>query len=249
MSSFELVALVAGGADYGESDRVVHLITPQGRVDAFAHGAKKSKKRFAGALEPFNTITVEISPSRRTKAGLPTLASASIQKVRLGIRSELHRIALASYIVELSVRTAPEGAACQEQFDLTQVALDALDAGPASVALRRAFDLRLLAEQGYAPQLSACVQCGLQGDRSFLDLQRGGTLCIQHRGTAKEVGPKTLQWARAVLSAAHFDADAGCERVWADTAAKKMGPALSQAWQAILDRPLNALSLLETVDV
>lgn len=249
MGAYEVTALVAGGVDYGESDRVVHLITAHGRVDAFAHGAKKSKRRFAGALEPFHTISAELTESRRTKDGLPTLSSASIHKVRLGIRSELARIALASYVVELSLRTCPAGEACLSQFELTASALDALDTGPATRALRRAFELRLLAELGYEPQLECCLQCGQVPDRTYLDLQRGGVLCALHRGAAKEVGPKTLQWARQVLQAEGLDALGGCDPEWAQTAALKLTEPLSLAWQQVLDRPLNALGLLETVQL
>ena len=52
----DLEALVVGGVDYGEADRVVYLLSREGRLAVFAHGAKTSKRRFQGALEPFTTI-------------------------------------------------------------------------------------------------------------------------------------------------------------------------------------------------
>ena len=46
-------ALVLGTLDYGEADRLVTLLTRRrGKLTAFAAGARKSRRRFAGALEP-----------------------------------------------------------------------------------------------------------------------------------------------------------------------------------------------------
>lgn len=246
MTAREVVALVAGGLDYGEADRVVYLLTPQGAVSAFAHGAKKSKRRFSGALDPFTTVDAELSESRRAKGGLPTLTSASARRVRLGIRSELERIALGAYLLELGFRTAPEGHECEAQFELTEDALDQLEAGPATWPLRRAFELRLLDELGYAPELFRCVQCGEEPGRTYLDLVRGGLLCASHRGAAPEVGPKTLTWARAVIAAGKLDPEAGLPPEWAETAARKLSRPFCGVFDELVDRPLKSLALLES---
>src|SRR5262245_33859927 len=58
-------ALVLRAVDYGESDRVVTLFTREhGCVSAMARAARKSKRRFAGALEGFALIHVELSTGR-----------------------------------------------------------------------------------------------------------------------------------------------------------------------------------------
>src|SRR5262245_59880701 len=47
-------ALVLRTRSYGESDRIVTFITEQhGKVTGIAKGAKNSRRRFAGTLEPF----------------------------------------------------------------------------------------------------------------------------------------------------------------------------------------------------
>ena len=52
MERFAEEAVVLASVDYGEADRVVTLFTRgRGRLTAFAAGARKSKRRFAGALE------------------------------------------------------------------------------------------------------------------------------------------------------------------------------------------------------
>ncbi|MEO1335408.1 MAG: DNA repair protein RecO, partial [Myxococcota bacterium] len=182
-------ALVVGGAPSGDADRVVHLLTAEGRLAVFAPQAKRSRRRFAGALEPFTTIEAQLAAQKK-RAGLPTLADATVRRARLALRRDLSTIALASYFSELGFRTAPEGQ-ITDVTTLVEAAWDRLLTEPATRRLRRAFELRLMAELGYAPELDRCVACGVEPDQGFVDLVRGGLLCAIHRGASIRVGPKT----------------------------------------------------------
>ena len=242
-----LDALVVGGVDSGEADRVVHLLTAEGRLAVFAPSAKRSKKRFAGALEPFTTISAVLAAQRR-KAGMPTLSDATVVRARIRLRRGLDTIALASYFAELGLRTAPEGQT-SAVATLVEAGWDLLLDHPATRRARRAFELRLMCELGYHPDLERCVACGVPPSTPHLDLVRGGTLCPIHRGAAVEIGPKTLAWLRAVTNAQTLEPEAGFDDVWAETAATKATGPLSAFWSSLLSRPLNASALLASVDL
>ena len=65
-------ALILRYVDYGESDRIVHLLTPAvGRLAAIAKGARRSQKRFPGTLDLFNQLRVQVD--RRRRGGLARL--------------------------------------------------------------------------------------------------------------------------------------------------------------------------------
>ncbi|HLT29189.1 MAG TPA: DNA repair protein RecO, partial [Myxococcaceae bacterium] len=52
-------ALLLSAVDHGESDRVVTFLTRRhGRLSAFAAGARRSKRRFGGTLEPFMHLNI-----------------------------------------------------------------------------------------------------------------------------------------------------------------------------------------------
>lgn len=244
--------LVVGAVDYGEADRVVHVLSRLGRASLFAPSARKSRRRFAGALEPFTTISPELAPGQRR--GLPTLASASVVKARPGIRTELERIALASYAVELASRVAPEGDAADGLYELTVAMLDRLSDArqPAAVTTRRVFELRLLDVLGYAPKLDACLEasCAL-AETSYLDLLRGGALCEQHRGQGRVVGPRTRAWLGVVLSdpATLPDERGGLPDEAAALAAQKLGPSTEAFFSHLLGRPLHSSALLATLSL
>lgn len=229
--------VVVGGVDFGEADRIVRILGPDGRFSAFAHGARKSRRRFAGALQPFTSIRAELGRARA--AGVPTLVSVEVVRARLSLSADLGRLALASYACELSERLAPEGAATDLVSRLTRL-LDDLLAADASPAKRRAFELGLLDELGYRPEVGACVQCG--GAAPYLDLPRGGTFCAAHRAGGREIGPKTRAWVVASLE--DPGSLGGLSLAEADRAARAVGPSVDAALAGLLERRLASLPLV-----
>ena len=54
-------ALLLRRVDYAESDLVLSLFTVElGRISALARGARKSRRRFGGVLEPMHTLEVTL---------------------------------------------------------------------------------------------------------------------------------------------------------------------------------------------
>lgn len=237
--------IVVGGVDYGEADRIVHLLTDIGCTHLFAHAAKKSRRRFSGALEPFTTIQAEIEDRRKT--GLAVMSSASVVRARLRISSELLRIALAGYVCELAAQLAPEGDASAGLYALVTAALDRLDGvAPISPALRQAFELSLLSHLGYAAEVDACADCG--APPVAFDFERGGVLCEEHRGTALPIGPNTRAWMKAVLSLeGGFDETAGLPVEHAELAARKISRQLVAFYRGLLEHPLRSQAFLDQV--
>jgi DNA repair protein RecO (recombination protein O) len=247
--SFEVEGLVVGGVDYGDADRVVRLLTEEGRLSAFAHGAKKSRRRFAGALDPFTSIRATLAPSKK-QDGMATMTSAVVIDARLPIRSDLKKIALASYVVELGAKVAPEGQATDGVYHLVLSVLDAFarDEASATIAARRAFELALIDALGYRPDLDRCHACQEVAETPHLDLVHGGVLCAEHRGRAKEIGPKTMAWMRAVLARrGAFEPLGGLDAASADRAARALTGAAGEFFANLIGRPLKSAALLEDV--
>lgn len=248
MSADETIdAIVVGGVDFAEADRVVHLVTERGRIAAFAHSAKKSRRRFGGALDPFTTIRASLSTSKKRHGTLPTLSSAAVSTARLPLRRNLEVIALASYATELIWRVTPEGETSDTIFALLTGMLDWLSANDATLAARRAFELFVLDELGYTPELDRCVLCGDRTERPHVDFVRGGVVCEAHAEDAPLTGPKTIVWARAVIVGSTFDPQGGVDEAWAQRAAEKLTAPMSRFYESLLDRPLKATRLLSDV--
>jgi DNA repair protein RecO (recombination protein O) len=175
----KLTGVVLRAVDYGEADRVVTLLTQErGKVSAFARGARASRRRFGGALEPFTLLTAEA----RERAGSDLLGLDSVAVVRgfPAVRGDLARIACAAYAAELARELVRDHQPHPDLLALLVAYLDLLEAGPARPAGLRAFELGALREAGLMPRLDGCARCGgaLEADGpARFDPGQGGALC------------------------------------------------------------------------
>ena len=155
-------ALVLRVLDFGESDRIVHLLVPDsGRLGAIAKGARRSVRRFPGTLDLFHHVRVQLEPRRG--GGLARLDQATLIHAFPGLRAEPPRFALGCYLLELLDRLAPEGAAHGDARRLFAFALGALESAardPLDRRLRALLELRALDALGLRPELRRCVRCG-----------------------------------------------------------------------------------------
>ena len=91
----------------------------------------------------------------------------------------LERVSYAHYAVELLDRFATEGEENPALFELLiETLLHLCDADDLSLTVRF-YELRLLAMEGYQPQLFVCLSCGdtIQPVTNYFDPEHGGTLC------------------------------------------------------------------------
>ncbi|HEX9051210.1 MAG TPA: DNA repair protein RecO, partial [Anaeromyxobacter sp.] len=175
----KLTGIVLRLVDTGEADRVVTLLTRErGKVAAYARGARASRRRFGGSLEPFTLVTAEV----RERSGSDLLGLDSVSAIAAfgGIRGDLARIACASYAAELARELVRDHEPHDDLFDLLAAYLGVLDAGPARPAALRAFELGALRAVGLMPRLDGCARCGgalEPGAGARFDPGQGGALC------------------------------------------------------------------------
>lgn len=168
--------------DYGETDLVVTLLTEAlGRVSAIARGARRSRKRFGGTLEPMHTLTVRFDD--RAHAELGVLREASIERARLNLTGNLRKMEAAGRALGWVRRALPPRTPEPEVLQALEALLDRLDDGTGASEPRlhlTEFGLRLLAAVGWGLDLNRCVSCGKpceNGRSALVDAARGGLIC------------------------------------------------------------------------
>lgn len=190
-------AVVIGGVDYGDSDRVITLLTRErGKVAAFAAGARRSRRRFAGALEPFTLLSVRL---REGRGEMFFLESCSVIAAHGGLREDLGRLAHAGHAAELCRELVRDHQAHPELFaDLVRY-LGGLAQGEAVPEELLAFELAALAHAGFAPRLSDCAICGdAVAGAAVFDPDHGGVLC---RACAASAGRGAMEADAQALDA------------------------------------------------
>ena len=196
--SAKLRAVVLRTVDYGERDRVVTLLSRErGKLSAFARGGRSSQRRFGGALEVFNLLSVEMT---ERGGDLWVLESAAVDRAFGAVRGDLARIACASYAVELARELVRDAEPHEDLFDRLLAYLERLDAAPAQPWDLRGFELDALRAAGLMPALEGCARCGRPaGDGAMrFDPAQGGVLCDACRQLAM---PGALEIGAGALAA------------------------------------------------
>jgi len=123
------------------------------------------------------------------------------------------RFALASYLLELLGRLAPEGGApvdLKRLFEFALAALRAVDAATPDAKLRAFLELRALHALGLCPELARCVRCGraLAGEgRVGFHVGEGGPLCAACGAGVEGVLPIHLGTLRSLERGLRLDLD------------------------------------------
>jgi len=75
MSTTRTLAIVLRRTNYGEADRIVQFLTPEGKVSVMARGVRREKSKLAGGIELFAICDVVINSG---KGSLGILTSARL---------------------------------------------------------------------------------------------------------------------------------------------------------------------------
>jgi len=197
------LALLLRRVEYGEIDFVVTLLTDRlGRISALARGARKSVKRFGGALEPMHTL--RIAYEDRSGAELLVLREAKLERARPYLVTSLERMQAAGLALNWVRKAAPPRVPEPEVWQALQTFLDQLaDPGDAALPRTRLAEtgLRLLSAFGWGIDFERCVSCGKlaqPNQAAAIDAGRGGLVCRDCGGARRRISGAE----RAELSAA-----------------------------------------------
>ncbi len=192
--SHDTRALLLRRVDYGDSDLVLTLFTEGlGRVSALARGARKSRRRFGGVLEPIHTLVIRIHET--SGANLLTLQEARLDVTRMQLVGELARMEAAARALLWVRKTAPVRTPEPNAWRVLESLLDELDQPDREPrhALATA-GLGLLGAFGWGLDLERCVSCGKpcpDGRSALLDVARGGVICRACGGGSRRLDARS----------------------------------------------------------
>ena len=167
-----------------ESDLLVTLFTrAEGKVKGVARAAKKSKRRFGGALEPLTLVRAYYDD--REGQELARLDSCDILESPLSAEVDYPRVVALEHVAETLDELLPDREANDAIFRLAVSVLSQLRTGSIWMPLTY-FQLWLVRLVGFLPELGECMACGttLNGSRAFYHVLADGLMCEQHKRLA-----------------------------------------------------------------
>ncbi|MFH0798673.1 MAG: DNA repair protein RecO [Pseudomonadota bacterium] len=164
---------------FGEADWIVTFFSrDEGRMGGIAKSARRSMRRFGGALEP--ATLVSISYFEKQAGGLVRIDEAVVERSPIGALKSLERIAAMTRALELALAFLQERQPAPDKFTLLDSRLSALSDMEPGISDSLAFELAWLMRCGFGPRLAGCASCGLipdEGGKWAFDFEQGGVVC------------------------------------------------------------------------
>ncbi|MGC2109253.1 MAG: DNA repair protein RecO [Candidatus Korobacteraceae bacterium] len=167
-----------------EADLLVTLFTrAEGKIKGVARSAKRSKRRFGGALEPATWVRAYYDD--REGRELARLDSCDILESPLSGELDYPRVVALEHVAETLDELLPDREANDAIFRLAVSVLLQLRSGEIWLPLTY-FQLWLVRLVGFLPELSECIACGaaLNGSQAFYHAMADGLMCVQHKRLA-----------------------------------------------------------------
>ena len=200
MALKESEAIVLRTYPLRESDLLVTIFTRlEGKVKGVARAAKKSKRRFGGALEPLTYVRAIYDD--RERQDLARLDSCEVIESPLATEVSYARAVALGHVAELLDELLPDREANDAVFRLTLAVLQELR-GPSLWIALTYFELWMTRLVGFLPEFSECVICGrsLNGSRAFWHALADGLMCADDKRLASsEISAESRKIAAQML--------------------------------------------------
>lgn len=243
MALRESEAIVLRTYPLREADLLVTLFTRvEGKVHGVARSAKKSKRRFGGALEPLTYVRAYYDVHERQE--LARLDSCEVLESPLAAEVSYPRAVALGHVAELLDELLPDHEANDAVFRLTLSVLHAL-AGSEIWMPVTYFELWLTRLVGFLPELDECVVCGrsLNGSRAYFHALADGLMCADDKRLASAELSAESRGLAGRMFRAPVEAFAG--EPWPKSQGADLRRFATQILQRHIEKKLVTASMLE----
>ena len=243
-----------------ESDLLVTLFTRnEGKIKGVAKAAKRSKRRFGGALEPLTIVRAQYE--HKPKQELARFDSFEIIESPLTHRIDYSYAAALAYVAEVLDQLLPDHDPNDDVFRLTAAVLHQLAAGSIWMPLTY-FDLWITRLMGLLPELTSCIVCGTSltgrteknipwiekngSGRAYYHALADGLMCIEHKRLASSEMTNESRLLAAEMF--HSPVDSFAQAPWPRARAADLRKFLVQSIERHIEKKLVTAVALGKLD-
>ncbi|SHM05983.1 DNA replication and repair protein RecO [Caldanaerovirga acetigignens] len=194
MGVYTTEAIVVGYRDFREADRILTLFSPErGKIHAVARGVRQPRSPLMAGTQLFSYSKFLLVEGKN----LDSVSQCELKESFFKIREDLDRMAYGAYFAELLRISTRECEKSEEVFRFFLKTLFLLEVWEDLKIMARTFELKLMALQGFKPQIFCCVNCGGKGlEKVWFSSILGGTLCEK----CKSKDNKAIKISKEALS-------------------------------------------------
>lgn len=230
-----------------DEDKIITLLTKHnGVISVYAKTPKSTKSRSQAPLELFSYSNFVLFKNKDRYV----LDRADSNRIFFGIRADIEKLALASYLSELCNELVHEGEHSEEILRLVLNCFHFLEKNSKPLLLLKSiFELRLLTMTGYMPNLVSCKSCHIYEDYIiYFCPQSADILCSKCIGTPSFTH---VPLSASILSAMRYTVFSSFEKLFAftipETALKEFAYVSELYMKTQLQKKFNSLDFLNQV--
>jgi DNA repair protein RecO (recombination protein O) len=200
MGLYRTEAVVLGHKKLGEADKILTLFSPEkGKIHAVARGVCRPRNHLIGGTQLFSYSSFLLFNGK----SLDTIGQCEVKESFFRIREELNRMAYGLYFAELLQASTPAEEKNRHLFYFFLKTLHLLQNHADLELLSRIYEIKLMALQGFAPQLSECVMCGEEVKHNVgFSPALGGIICSKCHGEdshSVNISMRTLEIMKRIM--------------------------------------------------
>ncbi len=248
MSQVKTSGIVLRTIKYGETGLIVTLLTRDfGKVSAIAKGVRTKKSRLLAGLQLFAYSEIVMYKAKQ-KNGLYHLDEMEVLESFSGVRTDLEKMAYATYFAEAANGALSEESPDEEVLSLVLNTIYMVDRGLGDYEkIKTVFEWRLSAVLGYAPSVASCAVCQSKEELG-LSLYEGTVFC---KSCAEGKGSAAAMLSEGMCRIIEYIISAEGKKIFSFDANENIVKYLSQVSEkylaAQLDKEFKTLSYLKQV--
>ena len=182
----------------GEGNKIFTILTSGlGKIQAGGAGVRSFKSKISSGCSLFSYSDFKLRSGR--SRDILNIVSAEKQMDFFDLRCDIEKLSLANYICDLANRVTAPHSECGEILRLLLNTMYYIQKYDLDKKVKPVFELRLMAEAGFAPDVSACTKCGSTENITYFSVDNSCVECSSCRSTGN-IMPGTLSAIRYILT-------------------------------------------------
>lgn len=167
--------LILGEHPVGESDKLLTVLTAEGRVLMTAKGARSLRSKVMSLCNSFTYGNFEYYEKNDRR----WISGGSVLESFVGMNAELEEISLLSYLSQVAQEITEENVDCSEVLRMTLNSFYCIKQQSKPLwQIKAVYELFAATSSGYAPDLEGCASCGAEeSETMWLDVMNGSLVC------------------------------------------------------------------------
>ncbi len=245
MNQIVLTGMVLSTAPVGEYDRRVVILTKeQGKISAFARGARRPNSPLVGAVNPFSFGEFTMYEGRSSH----TIQSVKITNYFSELREDMMGAYYGFYFLEFANYYTKEQNDEREMLKLLYQTMKALtNPNIPNSLIRRIFELKAVCINGEGPQVFQCVHCLKREGKMVFSAREGGLICADCAGMISD----GIVLDNSTLYTMQYIESSTIEKLYTFTVSeavlKKMSQIMERYCLLYVEKHFKSLEILETL--